>query len=197
LPVLVGQLFGFRKQLLILNHLDLADIVIGSHPPFEEAAANLFLVEIVKVLMVPSSFIVSCKDSSTVLNLFPPMSETPGLDLTDGLSFVSTLDVVPLPAEPQKEIVISFDGDEPQIALSVRHFGGCPAYLQMWAEINRYADDVEAAVQNNGDPEEPRLFLNGSLEAALRQLFVRADGTPLELTVRSATRIDPRGQIKS
>jgi hypothetical protein len=35
-------------------------------------------------------------------------------------------------------------------------------------------------VQNNGDVEEQRPFLNGSLEAALRQLFVRADGTPLE-----------------
>jgi hypothetical protein len=134
----------------------------------------------------------TCKDSNTLLNLFPAISEMPGLDITDGLSFISTLDVVPLPTEPQKEIAISFEGDEPQIALSVRHFGGCAAYLHIWSEINRYADEIEAAVQNNGDVEESRLFLNGLLEATLRQLFVGVDGTPLTLAVRSATRIDPR-----
>jgi hypothetical protein len=192
LPMLVGDIFGYRNYFLIVDHLDLADTTLGAIPPFTEATVNVFVVEIIKFMLASSSFLVSCQESSLILNLFPAISDSTGIDLTDGLAFTSTLDVVPLSSESNHEIIVSFEGENPQISLSQRHFGGCAAYLQSWAEINRQADRVDEAAKNNGDVEECRLFLIAVIQKALQLLFIDGDGAPIALKVRSATRINAR-----
>jgi hypothetical protein len=171
---------------MIVAHIDLGDVTIAQTPPFDEAERNVFVMELVKFMLSSASFIVSCKDTDLVGSVFPPISETAGVDLTEGLNFVSTLDVVPTPGEPHREFILSFEGDEPQIGLSLKHFGGCAAYLETWAEINRCADHLEEAEQHKGDVEDARLFLNGLLEATLPQVLVDDDGKSFTRTVRSA-----------
>jgi hypothetical protein len=191
LPVSIGAIFGFPRSLLIVDHADLADLTVGPIPPFDDTSLNVFVIEIVKFMLASSSFIVSCRDSNAILNLFPAISDTYGIDLTDGLTFASTLDVVPA-ATGDRPVVVSFEGDGPQISLDVHHFGGCAAYLQSWAEINRFADEADDAARTGGDVEEPRLFLKGLVDATVRRLLVGVDGAPLPWKVRSATRVSPR-----
>jgi hypothetical protein len=192
LPILIGNIFGFRQFFAIVDHVDVADVRIDQPHPFKEAPSNAFIIEFVKLMLSSSSFIVSCPDASGIANLFPTLTERRGTDLTEGLTFTSTLDVVPLPPEESREIVVSFVGDAPQMALSGRHFGWCPAYLQLWADINGCADRVEKAIAEGGDVEEARLFLNGLIERALRQLFVGVDGEPFTLRVHGAARVDAK-----
>jgi hypothetical protein len=47
LPTLVGAIFGFRKHFMLIDHIDLADAMIGHAPPFDEAPTNAFVIEIV------------------------------------------------------------------------------------------------------------------------------------------------------
>jgi hypothetical protein len=177
---------------MVVDHIDLADVNVGRSSPFEGAASGGFLIDFIKMMIETSSFVVGVKDSSAAENVLPPVSDLTAVDLTDSVTFASTLDIVPIPTGPQKEFIVSFDGDHPQIALGVAHFGGCPAYLEAWAEINRRADRLGDAEQSGGDVEEERLFLHASIEATLRRIFLDADGRPFARTVLSAVRVDAK-----
>lgn len=108
LPTLVGAIFGFRKHFMLIDHIDLADAMIGHAPPFDEAPTNAFVIEIVKLILAAESFVVSCKEIRAVGGVFPKFSETTGIELTDGITVVSTLDVVPAEDATLKEFIVSF-----------------------------------------------------------------------------------------
>jgi hypothetical protein len=190
-PAVVAGIFGFRKYFMVVDHVDLADITVQQAPPFEEAPTNAFIIELVKLMLTSASFLISFKDSGNVANVLFPISDVSGFDLTDSITFTSPLDIVPLSPDPQNQFIISFEGNLPQLALGIIHFGGCPSFLEIWADVNRWADRLDAAMQNGGDVEETRLFLHGIIESTLRRIFLDADGSPLTVKVRSVVRVAP------
>jgi hypothetical protein len=111
------------------------------------------------------------------------------VDLTEGLEFTSTLDVVD-PSDDD-EFVIAVDDEEQQISLSARHFGGCAAYLRGWEEMKALAAQVDSA-GGDAEREETQLWLNAQAHKTCQQLFVDEGGQPLNLQVKGVTRVSKR-----
>jgi hypothetical protein len=196
LPLLIGRAFGYQKFVLIIDHVDLADVTLKQTPPFEEADFNAFVIEYVKQLMVHTSFIASCKDSAAIGNLFPSLCEG-SIDLTEGLEFTSTLDLAdPTDEELDDEFVIALEDDETPVTLSVRHCGGCAVYMKAWEELMTLADQVEDAGTER-EKEELNLFLNAQAHKIAKQLFVAEDGSPLNLLVKGVNRVHGRNAARS
>jgi hypothetical protein len=194
LPILVADAFGFRQCILVVDHLDLADVTLGHCPPFNDEGMNVFVIDGLKEAMSGASFLAACRDTGAVASMLTAIAEE-SIDLTEGLRVVSTLDVT-APKDGGKEFVVTFEGDEEfQIVLAERHFGGCPAFLRSWKEMNGYADLVDQAAASGGDVDEPRLFLNGIAENVVKQLFVTTDGAPIQMAVRAVTRRDARESV--
>lgn len=191
LPTLIADIFGFKHCIFVVDHVDLADVTVGACAPFDTEGKNVLVVEHLKEAMYAASFIAACKDPAAVANLFPAIADD-STDLTEGLRVVLTLDIA-APKEAAKEFVIAFeDNEEFQLVLTAKHFGGCPAFLKWWKEMNEYADLVERAIANQGDVDEPRLFLNGLVGSVVRQLFVALDGAAFQVVVRAVTRREVR-----
>jgi hypothetical protein len=190
LPMIVADTFGFAKCFLVVDHIDLADTMVVPTPPFEEADGNVFVVECVKCAMESASFLVSCKESNAITNLLPSQSEV-AVDLTERLQVISTIDVVPIDAlDSSKEFIVTCEGDGPRLTLNARHFGGCAAFLKAWDELMHWADRIDELTRSAGDIDEPKTFLNTTVERLIRQLFLGGDGQPLTLSVKSVTRTD-------
>jgi hypothetical protein len=191
-PVLMGRVFGFSKFVIVVDHIDLADDVLKQMPPFEEAAFNVFSIEYLKQLLSSASFVASCQESNGLGNLFAGMCDG-AVDLTEGLEFTSTLDIVePSEEELEREFLITVDDDEEQqVALSIRHFGGCAAYVRGWEEMKALAAQVEAA-EGEIEREEPQLWLNAQAHKTCQQLFVDESGQPLNLNVKAVARVSAK-----
>ena len=196
LPMLLGDVFGFKRYFMIVDHIDAADVTLRPSEPFTDTDSQVFIVELVKFMVTSSSFIVSCRDGSTLSNILANLNEN-SIDLNDGVEFLSTLDVVePADTDKAKEFVVSFDQEETPFTLKVTHFGGCAAYLEKWRDLMELADDIEKRDSKKDDCEEQKLFLNTSVQAVIRQLFTQPNGEPLQLSVKSASRVDAKNQQK-
>jgi hypothetical protein len=189
LPSVIATIFGYTKLFFVVDHMDMAHVALAPASPFDEAETNIFVIELVKLMVSTASFVASSKDGRQLLKMLGPISDARGVDLSEGTTIISTLDLVKIPADTGKEFLVTFEEEEPQITFNVHHFGGCPGLLQTWVEINQSADRLDEAVQNAGDVEEARLFLQGLVEAALPRLFTTVEGDPLTKTVKSVVRI--------
>jgi hypothetical protein len=194
LPTLVADVFGFRNCIFVVDHLDLADVTLSDCPPFDNEGMNVLVIEHFKEAMSGASFIAACRDLRAIANLFPAVAEE-GTDLTEGLRVVLTLDIA-APKDAVNEFVIILDDDvEFQLVLTAKHFGGCPAFLKWWKEMNEYADLIDKATANQGDVDELRLFLNGLAGNVVKQLFVTPDGAAIQLAVRAVARREAREAV--
>jgi hypothetical protein len=193
LPIMVADIFGFAKYFFVVDHIDLADTMLSPTLPFEEGC-NVFVLECVKCAMESTSFLVSGKKPNAITNLFASLSEV-GVDLTERLHVISTLDVVPTEAvNSEKEFNVNFEGDAPRFTLKAGHFGGCAVFLKAWDELMMWAHRIDEVTHSQGDVDEPKAFLNTTVERIIRQLFVGGDGQPRTLAVKSVTRIDGKAR---
>ena len=196
LPMLLGDVFGFKRYFMIVDHIDAADVTLRPMEPFVDTETQVFVVELVKFMVMSSSFVVSCRDGSALSNVLANLNEN-SIDLNDGVEFLSTLDVVePRDVDKAKEFVVSFEQVETPFTLKVTHFGGCAAYLERWRDLMDLADEIERCSKKDDDCEEQKLFLNTSVQAVIRQLFTQPNGEPLQLSVKSANRVDAKNQQK-
>ena len=196
LPMLIGDVFGFKRYLTILDHVDAADVTMRPMEPFTETDSNLFVIELVKFMLTSSSFLVSCRNYVTVSNVFANLNEN-SIDLNDGVEFMSTLDVVEMDENDRsKELVVNFEQNETQFVLKPAHFGGCAAYIEKWRDLMAIADDIEKRDEEEEDSEEQKLTLNTAVQAVIKQLFTQPKGEPVQLSVKSVTRVKAKNTTK-
>jgi hypothetical protein len=187
LPILLGEMFGYRKFVYVVDHIDLADVTLTQTPPFTGAETNVFLLEQLKFALDSASFLVSSKRLNAIDELFP--SFYPGtVDLTRGLDSLSTLDLIS--AESDAAFQIAFLDDSPIFSLRLQHFGGCAAFLRVWKDLELRADAIDAATQAGTDVDEPHLFLCALVDHVLGLLFVGSDGGSRIPAVKSAARVN-------
>ena len=163
LPLLISRIFGFTRVIGIFDHLELCNYVIYNLPPFEESPKPVNVQDYIKLLLSNMSFVVSCKNQR---NFFTFMgqngNEVP--DMRASLVTLSMLDIVEEGKYDKKEFVITTE-DKRKLTLNVGHFGGCPAYLRKWEDLNIMADDIEEE-----DDEEQELFINALMQTTLREV---------------------------
>jgi len=103
--------------------------------------------------------------------------ENDGIDLTHSLDIVTTLDVAQ--SEYEEEFTLTFEGDNQTFALGPMLFGGCPAYLAKWIELNRIAEEEDP------DPEIQREEMIALAQTIVDRL-VKSEGGK-EIVVRECS----------
>ena len=133
-PLQISKIFGFDRVLVIADHFD----AFSSG----DALEDIFIMENVKNLLELSSFIAAVQDQEKAAEAVKPGPKD-GIDLTQSVFRISTLDIVEDDDYAEREFALQIEGDAKKININAGFFGGCPAFLKYWDELNEIADQVE------------------------------------------------------
>lgn len=191
-PYFVSNIFGFSHFTVIADNLDQTDITKEPSAPFSDSTESIFMLEVIKLMLNQSSYIVSGKHSNHLVDVLSTVdSESKGY--AQIIETVSTLKLIENDDDDSSYNII-FEGDnEPSLHLTARYMGGCPLYLYKWKEINEKYSHIEEL--NNSeeeeagdeDAEEERLSLVNLCQALLKQIMVSSDGSPYNLSIKNVT----------
>lgn len=170
LPKLISSAFGFDQIHFIIDHIDYLDVQFQPAHPFVDSSETVDLVEYFKYVLSTSSYILACEDTNSCISSFGVNGGC--LDILRN----STLeDVFGLEGEvygSDKEFNITFE-DQLPFRFTVTVCNGCPAYLDIWAEMCR---DVDRNTESwNVDPSqynEHQEAVKHAFEYFLRTVFV-------------------------
>ena len=165
LPLLLARIFGFSRVVGVIDHLEMCNYVIQNLPPFEESPKAVNVQDYIKMMLSKISFIVSCKNQRNFF-MFLAQNGEEVPDLRASLMTVSTLDVVREGKYNDKEFVVTTE-DKRKLTLNIGHFGGCPAFLKKWEDLNIMADDMDEEAD-----EEQELFINALMQTTLKEIVL-------------------------
>ncbi|EAY11307.1 hypothetical protein TVAG_344010 [Trichomonas vaginalis G3] len=152
-PQQISAVFGFDRLLVIADHFDAFAT--------EMSPQELYVIGNVKILLNTSNFIVASQSQEKAAEIAKP-ADIDDDDLTQSLCKLSTLDVVNEDPFDGVEFSLTIENSAKRVQINFPLFGGCPAFLVMWNELNDLAAKHEAA--SNGedtedDPEEIQILL--------------------------------------
>ena len=148
-PLQISKVFGFDRVLVIADHFDAFSV--------GEALEDIFLMENVKNLLDLSSFIAAVQDQDKAAECVKP-GPRDGVDLTQSIFKISTLDIVEDDEYSEREFSLQVEGEGKRININAGFFGGCPAFLKLWDELNEVADQVEKdEIEEEEDDDEQKI----------------------------------------
>jgi hypothetical protein len=124
LPEIIGRLFGFAATFFIIDHIDLADVDLEFR--HGTRTRSIQLIEYIKLGISHSQYLLSCKDSATILQKFESNGDY-SLDLTQSLTVIPVNDCA-VSEFPQKVIVAELNGGV-TLRITAEHTHGCPAFV--------------------------------------------------------------------
>ena len=148
-PLQIAKVFGFDRVLVIADHFDAFSV--------GDALEDIFLMENVKNLLDLSSFIAAVQDQDKAAECVKP-GPRDGVDLTQSIFKISTLDIVEDDEYAEREFSFQVEGEGKRININAGFFGGCPAFLKLWDELNEVADQVEKdQIEEEEDDDEQKI----------------------------------------
>ena len=171
-PIEIAKAFGFSKTLMIMDHVDTADVILsGLTDPFIESKEVVCLLDVIKFTIKSVNFIMACQDQSHFYAVLPSSTEDNTTNLNDHIELVSMIGLVPEP-DDNRQFVINLVGVVAPIPFTVDTCGGVPSYLQIWEELNAMYDELEAS---EDDKEEKQVMLNVHVQEIMKLFFIPED----------------------
>ena len=125
-------------------------------------------------MLQKSNFIISCENEVDFFNKLPPLEDN-SLDLTNSISYVSTLGMIE-DADDDIAVKVNIDGISNPFLLSRDQCGGCVAFTNLWMELNEEFDTFEQMETNDDvdeeELEEKRLELISQTQQFIDDLFL-------------------------
>lgn len=185
LPVLIAKNLGYKDITLFVDHFDLINLEIDEMDHFPESFGELFLVDYFKNVLIQTNFVISSKDSNELWQCFQPFDES-SIDLTNIVSFETTMDTNSEPKYGDREFTFSIEGINCKI--SAQHFGGIPAFLTKWIELNQLMDDVDDTALDSEEYEECYMDVVNLLQSILPLIFSDAKSNQKIKNVKRRTK---------
>lgn len=168
MPVLIAKNLGYKDVTLFVDHFDLIHLEIDEMDHFPESLGELFLIEYFKNVLIQTNFVISSKDSNELWQCFQPFEES-DIDLTNIVSFESTMDTNSEAKYGNKEFTFSIQNINCKI--NAQHFGGIPAYITKWIELNELMDLRDDPSNDSDDFEEKNMDVENHLQSILPLIF--------------------------
>lgn len=163
IPDTVTSAFGFNRIHFFIDHFDLADITIYPSSTFG-TSKSVFLIEVLKKMIAPHSFILGCKNETNFLNLIG--STGPGTaDLFSTSTVVNTVSLPFTAKNTSDHLLAEFDGTDQTIRFGAEHCGGSFIYLAQWDSI------VSKVLSHNKVTPKEMCVLCDKARALLKKLF--------------------------
>ena len=169
LPVLLAKNLDFTDITFLVDNFDLLNVIIDEVPQFPSSRDELIVIEQFKRVLYQSNFVITCKDSDEMFFSLNPL-EANGIDLTSIATFESTMDVSSVPQYEGYEF--SFRIDEVTYKITAHHFGGIPAYISKWIELNEYMDEVVNSDKDDPEYEDKYAEVVNELQSIIPLIFV-------------------------
>ena len=181
LPIELAKASGFENVLMVVDNFDCGDVQVVPRAPFTANQNYLFIIEFMKFALDNANFIIACKDCERFFQVMGPTDEL-GVDLMQGIDFVSTMDVVEVEEDDLvAKYMVHLEGETMGLQLNVLLCGGVVHYLRLWDKLRRLVENLE------GQPEQYDDNLFHAINAAqeLVDLLFYTDDNKEELRVAS------------
>ena len=185
MPVLIARNLGYKDITLFVDHFDLINIEIDEMEQFPESYGELFLIDYFKNVLIQTNFVISSKDSNELWQCFQPFDET-SIDLSNIVTIESTMDTNSEAKYGDKEFNFSIDNINCKI--NAQHFGGIPAYLTRWIELNKLMDLVDDTAIDSEEYEESYIDVVNCLQSILPLIFTDIKSNPRIKNVKRRTK---------
>lgn len=158
LPFLLCKVFGFKRIYYVFDHVDEADVEIGSDHK------RLGFISCIKKMLLLGSFTISCTDEQKIYDICEPVDED-DIDLKTKSNFVSIIDSFDDIPKSRYYFELKFESLQKPVIFQIEDCGGCGGYVARWREIQPYVETM-LSHRNEKDVEKARL----KALALLRQL---------------------------
>lgn len=174
LPNLISEAAGLHEVIYVVDHFDDCDVSASPMQPFTNSPRTSFIIDHLKFTFSNTNYIVGSKDHKRFLSALYPLSESEygGLDFSTSIELYTTLDLVDPSDYTKSQICVTVEGETDPYILTIEHFGGAPAYLLKWTEINQAFDEFESAEEDSEEKEEMKILLVHLATQILEELFI-------------------------
>ena len=125
LPVLLSEVFGFKKVHFIIDNFEYLNLSISCNN------ASIDMLECLKEVMALQSFVIT---GQNIDELFALVANTGGSDLLLNSDFFTTTGIEGSFLGDNREFVVSFEDEARNYRVTPKSCCGCPAYIALWEE---------------------------------------------------------------
>ena len=132
-PRLLAKVFNFEKVYFVFDHVEIADVNVGTSAPFSHKCTPIVLFEYIKIMLSNGDYSISCHDEDHLLQALEPFDDD-GCDLRSSIDIHTVLDTE-TNVKSEYEIQLTIEGESEPVKMSVADCGGCPGFLSQWRKI--------------------------------------------------------------
>jgi hypothetical protein len=193
-PMEIAEVFGFVKNVFILDHFDLTDIaLVPQNSPFIESPAMFSLADMVKSVLNRANFIVACHDEERFYSLLPSVSPELNSDFHSRIQFVNLVGLISNVDNADKQFQLEVSDEPLPLSFTVEMCGGIPAYVQIWDELNAAWEMIE---QGDADSDDEDILLAARFQELLRIFFVQSADNDYQFEITHCRRTTRRLPVK-
>ena len=129
LPQTMATIFGFDTTLMIVDHIDCADVELRT-----KSGRPIQLLEFIKFGLVQTQYLISAVDGNALSEKLTAMDDE-SVDLSTSTMCVPIYDTIE--STHDETVVVKFTDfpAQPRVKLTAKHCGGCPAFVMKFDEI--------------------------------------------------------------
>jgi hypothetical protein len=150
LPLQVAKAAGIPRIILVVDNIDRADVQLMPADPFAPNSGFMFLSELLKYILEESNFVIACEDTEQLFGMMP-RTDDEGIDLTDRIEFIATVDVADEAGHDHdhegERFAVQVEGDDLPLQLHIGLCGGIVHFLTKWKELCRLMSGLDACKQ--------------------------------------------------
>ena len=130
LPQTMAAIFGFDTTLMIVDHIDNADIEIRA-----KGRRPIQLIEFIKFGLVQTQYLISAVDGNALMEKLASLDEE-SVDLSTSTMSVPIYDTIESQHEGETVVVKFSDFPaQPRVKITSKHCGGCPSLVSKFDQI--------------------------------------------------------------
>lgn len=147
IPMLIAQEFGYEEFFFIVDNIDMADIQLKPHAPFDTDGDFLFVVEYIKHALTYGNYAIACHDTSDFYQTMGPTDEK-GIDLINGMNIVTNTDIAIIDEDDNGvNVKVDICNEEEPIYINASLCGGVVTYLNLWDSLIETLSTMNAEQQ--------------------------------------------------